>query len=130
MTNEPFAEPGAPQPPPASITWFRAYAGFMAFLYLVVTCLWVLSMFGVICLIDAAGQPKLTSAFDLIVLGAMLAAFLLCLTAVFLPARPWVWTYDLVVICFGMTHMCCLPACIPLLIYWIKPEIRAYFGKT
>jgi hypothetical protein len=40
------------------------------------------------------------------------------------------WVYDLVVICVGMTSFCCMPVCIPLLIFWIKPEVRAYFGRT
>jgi hypothetical protein len=29
-----------------------------------------------------------------------------------------------------MTSACFLPACIPLLIYWIKPDVKAYFGRT
>jgi hypothetical protein len=29
-----------------------------------------------------------------------------------------------------MTSVCCIPACVPLLIYWIKPETKAYFGRT
>ncbi len=46
-----------------------------------------------------------------------------------LKPRPWVWIFDLVLICIGMTSPCCMPASIPLLIFWIKPETRAYFGR-
>ena len=43
--------------------------------------------------------------------------------------RPWVWTYDLVVICFGFTSACFFPFCIPLLIFWLKPPVKEWFGK-
>jgi hypothetical protein len=33
-----------------------------------------------------------------------------------------------VIICLGMTSACFLPVCIPLLIFWIKPETKLYFG--
>lgn len=46
-----------------------------------------------------------------------------------LPRRPWTWVYGLVLICLGMTSACCLPVTIPLLIYWIKPEAKAFFGR-
>ena len=48
--------------------------------------------------------------------------------APFLPRRKWVWIYDLVVICLGMTSCCTLPVCIALLIFWIRPETRQFFG--
>ena len=50
--------------------------------------------------------------------------------APFLPRQSWVWVLGLVLICIGLTSTCCLPACIPLLIYWIKPETKAFFGRT
>ena len=49
--------------------------------------------------------------------------------APFLPRRSWVWIYDVVLICFGMTSICSMPAAIPLLIFWFKPETQAYFGR-
>ena len=48
--------------------------------------------------------------------------------APFLPRKPWVWVFDLVLICLGFAT-CCLPASIPLLIFWIRPEVQAYYGK-
>jgi len=53
-----------------------------------------------------------------------------CLLPLFVQPRPWLWTYDLVIICMGLTSACLLPACIPLLISWMKPETKSYFGKT
>lgn len=44
-----------------------------------------------------------------------------------LPRRKWAWVLGLVLICIGMTSVCCLPAAIPLLIWWIKPETKEYY---
>ena len=49
----------------------------------------------------------------------------LCAFLIFLPRKPWVWIYSLIIIGLGMTG-CCLPACIPILIFWIKPEVQIY----
>jgi hypothetical protein len=59
-----------------------------------------------------------------------LALFGACLLPLVLEPRPWLWTYDLVIICLGMTSTCILPASIPLLIYWLKPETKRYSGKS
>jgi len=48
---------------------------------------------------------------------------------VLLPARPWAWTMGMVLICLGLTSVCTIPACIPLLIFWLRPETKAFFGK-
>jgi hypothetical protein len=71
-------------------------------------------------------EAKVVGALLTCVSGAFLAA---SAAPFLLPARPWVWIYDLVVICLGMTSACFLPATIPLLIFWIKPEVKAYFGR-
>jgi hypothetical protein len=47
----------------------------------------------------------------------------------FLPAKPWAWVYGLVLIAIGFTSCCCIPFSVPLLVYWIKPETRAHFGR-
>ena len=48
----------------------------------------------------------------------------------FLKPKPWVWVYDLVIICSGMLSTCLIVASIPLLIFWIKPETKKYFGRS
>ena len=50
------------------------------------------------------------------------------LVAFFLPKRPWAWVYHLVMICLGMTG-CTIVASIPLIIFWIKPEVKQYFNE-
>ena len=38
-----------------------------------------------------------------------LALFVGCLLPLLLPRKPWVWIYDLIVICFGFTSVCFWP---------------------
>lgn len=64
----------------------------------------------------------------MLIAGAVL--FVPFLVAPFLPKKPWAWIYGIVMICFSMTSCCCLPASIPLLLFWIKPETKLFFGKT
>lgn len=76
-----------------------------------------------------------TSAIFWMAYGAFIAFLGLALdgvfvAALFLPAKPWVWVYHLVLICLGLSSVCCLPVCIPLLIQWLKPDVRAYFGRA
>jgi hypothetical protein len=67
-------------------------------------------------------------AFILMALGLVL--FVPFAIAPFLPNKSWVWIYGIVMIGIGMTSLCCLPATIPLLIFWLKPETRQYFGRS
>ena len=67
-------------------------------------------------------------AVILLLIGLPLAVA--CVLPFFLPRKPWVWIYDLVIICIGMGSCCILPASVALLIYWIKPEAKAWFGWT
>jgi hypothetical protein len=52
------------------------------------------------------------------------------IVALFGGRRPWVHTLGTVVIALGMINFCCLPVLIPLLIVWMKPETRRWFGAT
>ncbi|MDA0767658.1 MAG: hypothetical protein O3A87_10040 [Verrucomicrobia bacterium] len=74
-----------------------------------------------------AGEAKVMGLVFLL-MGSVL--FVACLLPFFLRPRPWVWVYDLVIICFGMTSACVMVASIPLLIFWLKPEVKAYFGRV
>ena len=113
---------------PKVVGWFRIYAGFMFLTYLAIV---------VFSLVFFVGSPEgsrahrdsdLAVGFAFAGVGlALLTAFLYALSE---PPTPKMWIYDLVLICLGMTSACLLPFCIPLLIYWIKPDTRRYFGRT
>ncbi|HLA79086.1 MAG TPA: hypothetical protein VJU18_16025 [Vicinamibacteria bacterium] len=116
----------SPAPPaPKVLGWYRAYAAAMALLYLGLDVGLVLAM--------VTGGIELTEVpvmvFGALMLVLCLALFALFAAALVLPPRPWVWIYHLVLITVGMTSACCLPACVALLVFWIKPEARAYFGR-
>jgi hypothetical protein len=46
----------------------------------------------------------------------------------FLPRKPWVWIYHLALIGIGLTDPCFFLPCLILMIYWLKPHNRTYFG--
>jgi F0F1-type ATP synthase assembly protein I len=64
-----------------------------------------------------------------IILGLSSVLLVAAAFTFFLKPKPWVWTYDLVLICFGLSSYL-LPVCVPLLIFWIKPETKKHFGRT
>jgi hypothetical protein len=113
---------------PAVWKWYVAYCIAMACLYVLTT------IFGVVLLAvapDALHMQPMESKIQggaCVVLGPIL--LIVFLIGIFLPRRPWAWIYGIVLICLGMTSCCCLPASIPLIIYWVKPETKAFFGRT
>ncbi len=54
---------------------------------------------------------------------------IVCALPFIFPRKPWVWIYNIVIIAIGLTSCCCIPACVPLLIYWLKPETKVWFGR-
>jgi cell division protein FtsW (lipid II flippase) len=118
-----------PQAAPKVLTWYRVYCVLMVLLYLLVAVLGI--VFVVFSQQFAADDPELSST-DALIMGWMFFAVGIGLVAPFaaalaLPRRRWVWIYHLVMICIGLTSACCLPVTIPLLIFWIKPETKAWF---
>lgn len=115
---------------PAVVLWYKVYAGFMAVLYL--GC----GLFSLAIMGGALEDPdegmdrafsKIFGGFLLALSAALLAAFAL---PFLLRPRPWLWIYGIVLIGIGLTSACTLPACVPLLIFWFKPETKAYFGRA
>lgn len=46
----------------------------------------------------------------------------------FLPRKPWVWVAHMINLVVPMLLICPAVLCIPLLVAWLKPETKAYFG--
>jgi len=57
-------------------------------------------------------------------LGALFAA------APFVPRKPWAWIYGLVLIGLGLGSCRTWPFTIPLIIQWLKPDMKAWYGRT
>ena len=116
-----------PAGPPPVWRWYTVYVIAMALMYLGVMVLGI-----ALTVIDL---PTRSDDVPIAVQGVLMAVigapfFLLYAAALFLPKRPWTWVFHLVLICVGLTSACCAPASIPLLIYWLKPETKAAFGRA
>ncbi len=102
--------------------WYVVYTVFLAVTYLA-------------CLGGGAAMAffadKDEQRFQGIVLAIVGLPFLIVYGAApFLPKKPWAWIVHLILICMTMSSACCIPAAIPLLIFWLKPECKAYFGRA
>jgi hypothetical protein len=116
---------------PKVLFWYRLYCGAMALLYVGCTALAA----AVVVWRKELGDGESMGSAMFAAYGAVLIAVSLGLVAAFvatffLPRKPWAWIAHLVLIALGFGSACCLPACIPLLIHWIKPETKAWFGRT
>jgi hypothetical protein len=114
--------------PPTVLRWFKVYAG-------VQTALYGICLFVGLLLIFVGARSLEDGREVLVVLGVVLAitGLLLgpaCALSFFLPRQPWVWIYDLVIICVGMFNGFLAPLCVTLLIYWTKPEAKAWFHRV
>ncbi len=83
---------------------------------------------------EIAGWPPKDEPFTILLYGVVLLAMGLVLLGLFvagffLPRRPWAWVAHLVLIAFGLTSCCTMPAAIPLLVAWLKPDLQAWFGR-
>ena len=114
--------------PPKVLLWFKIYCGFLCLLYLATAAFSLFFFFADPSTTEMSETAARVTGVLLLVVGV--ASFGVCLLPLILAPRPWLWTFDLVVICLGMTSACFLPACIPLLIFWLKPETKQYFRKS
>lgn len=112
---------------PPAYKWFVVYCVLMALVYL------LLAVMGIVNMVTEPEPGR--SAEEAKIMGAvfLIMGLVFCIPyaiAPFLPRQSWVWVFGLVLICLGLTSLCCLPACIPLLIFWMKPEMKAFYGRT
>lgn len=112
---------------PQTLIWFRLYCGFLTLIY-------VLCIVGGIALIMVPDETmEFPQGFSLvygIVLAAMGVIFAIAFgIGAFIPKKPWAWVYGMVLICIGMTSALFLPACIPMLIFWLKDHVKEWFGR-
>jgi hypothetical protein len=112
---------------PKVIWWFKIYTGFLCVLYLATAAFSFYFLLSDPADLEMSATAARVTGALLLIVG--LALFDVCLLPLVLKPRPWLWTYDLVIICLGMTSACILLASIPLLIFWIKPKVKRYFGK-
>ena len=108
--------------------WYRVYCMVMVALYVMVMAL------GVILAVvqpesdTGSAEESLIMGLAYAIVGAIFAV--VYAVALFLPRKPFNWIVGIVMLAIGMTSCCFIPAALPLLIFWIKPETQAYFGRT
>ena len=111
---------------PDVVKWFKVYCG--------IVCLFSLCFVPVswmFFLVPPTDMSESEANFmGLGFLGVSLVSAAMFVVPFCVTTRPWLWTYGLVLICFGLTSAGCFPACVPLLIFWIKPETKRFFGKS
>lgn len=112
--------------PPPVMFWFKIYIALMAVLYMVCIGLGILFLL-MPTFLDA--DPGETWAIGLVLIGVCAPLAALFLAPLFLKPVSWVWIFDLILIGLGLTSCLTLPATIPLLIFWVKPETQRYFGR-
>lgn len=138
--DSPYRSPQAPLDPwqddrlqdahrPGAVTWFYVYCVFMALLYL--GCLFVGLFLAQLdpAELDAGEEAEVIRIQAYAIMAVSVPLMVAFGIAPFLGRRRWLWIYGIVMIGLGMTSCCTLPFCIPLLIFWIKPETKAYFNE-
>lgn len=111
---------------PKAWNWFLFYIASLVLAYF----LCVVGGVGLVVWGSTMSGPEAT---EMMLTGGILAGisvpFLVGVGAApFLPRRKWVWTYDLILIALGMGSCLWMPLSIYLLIKWLEPDMKAYFG--
>lgn len=128
--------------PPGVLVWYRVYCGVMCVLSFVdvVAGLALLLFRAYLTPADLPAdgpEPGEPSLALLLSVGPVLAAVFigmgLLMTTLFaltffLPRTPWAWVYHLALIGLGLADCCLFLPCLFLMIFWLKPENRTYFG--
>ncbi len=122
------AEPWVGQPPKSWI-WYRVYCAFMALLYILVTVIGVGMTFAAESFAGQAEEEVIVVFIQGLIFSAV-GLVLFVLFAVALLSRPskFAWYLGFATIGLGMTSVCCLPATIPLLIFWVNEDTRRFLN--
>lgn len=108
--------------------WYVAYCVLMALVYLAFAAVGGFLLFYQFAFMREAELTQIRMQGG--VMLAMGALFLSVFAAApFLPKKPWNWIVGMILICLGLTSCCFMPISIPLLIQWLKPEVKAFFGR-
>jgi hypothetical protein len=131
----PGAPPGTPllmeeERPPEAVYYFRIYA--------IITLLWLLGVFafGLWMMLEPlmkhGGGGTVSPGewiIGLFVAGISFVFIVPHAIVLFGGRAKWVYTLAVVLIALSMlSNTCCLPVTIPLLIVWMKPETKRWYG--
>ena len=108
--------------------WFLVYVAAFVLLYLGMVAFGLLLLLYPFSGTAAEVEELRTNGGVFVVIGA--AFLVVYAVGLFLPRRQWGWVYGVVLIGLGMSSCLTLPATIPLLIAWLKPEMKARFQMS
>ena len=116
-------------PRPRVIFWYRGYAAVMLLTSLALLAFatflgWAQTRPEVAI---GASSAALHAQTIVLFLVAM-ACVALYATATFMPFKPWAWTLGLIVIALGVPGVT-IVVCLPLLLAWLKPNVKAAFCR-
>jgi len=109
---------------PGVLRWYRVYCWALAAMYFLVVNLGV---FFLLMPPEKDLPVALKTAYGAVMLAVGGGLLALAVIGARVPPKAWGWTFGLVLICIGFTSCLTLPASIPLLIHWLKPETKAWF---
>ena len=73
-------------------------------------------------------MPAAFHGARMILLGLIVLTSLAYFVMPFLPRRRSVWVYGIVLLALACMSLVTAPVSIALLIFWVKPDVRSYFG--
>ncbi|MRG92108.1 hypothetical protein [Polyangium spumosum] len=128
------APPGTPllmeeDRPPEAVYYFRVYAVMMLLMLLGSFGSGLYLMLGP--LMRGASGPSATGEWVMGLIIAAISFVIIIPHAVVLFAGRAKWAYTLGIILIGLNMLwntCCLPITIPLLVVWMKPETKRWYG--
>jgi MFS family permease len=122
----PQALPFAPEDArPGVVVWARVYAVAFALMYLAcaVGGVFILSLDD-----EVHGEKGSAVVQGVIMAGLGVVLMALSIVALVAPRKKWGWIVNVVLIGLGCSSCMCMPAAIPLLIFWLKPETKRWFA--
>ena len=115
---------------PQTILWFQIFCGACVVMYLLLTVLGIAMLVSP----EEFANDLDPSEPDPEVIGAVYAVIGVLFSipyaiGIVIPQKPWAWIFGIVLIAFSLLSCCCWPAGIPLLIFWLKPPVKVWFGR-
>jgi hypothetical protein len=126
--------PLEPQPKPQVCIWYNIYCSCFALLYILTAIGGLAVAIFATQIAEASGEPdKQAAASGNFAAGIVMSVISIPLTILFIvglmiPRKTWGWGYGFIPIAIGLTSPCCLPASLPLMLYWLRADNKRWFN--
>jgi hypothetical protein len=117
-------------PRPSVVVWYRVYCVVSALFYLLIGLALISGMTFDPTFTKGIEHPEAFRIFAWIFSTFIVMMGGLFVVSFFMGRNSSAWVFHLVLICLGLSSGLFIFACIPILIYWLKPETKAYFGRA